>query len=101
MDTILGISKFILGSSVIASVIINWIKVYIKDVISPRWGDAGIQIFILCISAIIAGIGYSWELLPSTITSAVLGIFAGTTVIYTVIVKAIYRNIIKNEKEKK
>ena len=100
MENINSIIAFIGGSSVVASLLIQWLKGYIKKVIIPRWGDVGVLAILLVISGIISGISYAWQWIPMNITLAIVAIFTGAIVIYQVLYKAIIQKLILNRLDK-
>jgi len=88
---------FILSSSVTAFILVNLLKKFIKKFISPRWGDFGVQLFLLAVALTLSLFGYVWGKLPADITGAIAGIFAGAMVIYQVLYKAIFKKVISGK----
>ena len=93
----MDISLFIGGSSIIAVVLIGLLKKWIKDSISPRWGDLGVQVVLLAISFALAGIGILINLLPPESLSVIGAIFGSATVIYQVLIKSVVKKAILNK----
>lgn len=90
-------TAYLLGSSVVAFIVIGLIKEWIKKFIGPRFGDLGIQVSLLLTAIVLSAIGYGWQWLPSDITVAIGIIFSGATALYYVLYKAIYQKAIKKK----
>ncbi len=91
------IGVFIGGSSVIAVALIGLLKNWIKNSISPRWGDLGVQAVLLAISFALAGIGILINMIPSEGLAVIGAIFGSATVIYQVLIKSIVKKAILNK----
>ncbi len=90
-------ATFLLGSTVVAGILINIVKKWIKEIIGPRFGDLGVQIFLLIVAISFSLFGYAWQLLPVDITAAVGVIFAGAMVLYQVFYKAVYQKAFRGK----
>ena len=96
----MDIVTFLGGSSVVAFLLIGYLKKYIKKFILPRFGDLGVCLILLLISFILASLGYVYEILPSDLTLIIGQIFAGAILIYQVLYKAIYRKALLGKLDK-
>jgi hypothetical protein len=77
--------------------LIGIIKKWIKESISPRFGDLGVQLVLLSISIILAGAGIAVNLLPPEVLKMIGTIFSAAIVIYQVLYKAIFEKAILNK----
>ena len=92
-----SIATFLAGSSIVAVIIIQLLKKFIKETIEPRWGDLGIQIVLFVVAVIIALVGFWIKLIPGEIIKVGSQIFAGAIVIYQVLGKAIIQKAVRNK----
>lgn len=82
------------GSSIVAAIIVQLIKGFIKKVIAPRFGDLGVQVVLFIIALIIAGLGLWVKVLPENVLLTAGQIFAGAMLIYQILWKAIINEMI-------
>jgi len=94
METIL---LYIGGTSVVAVFLLNLLKKWIKDVVSPRWGDLGVQAALLAISFALAGIGKAMDLLPPEGLKLIGAIYTGAILIYQILIKSVYQKLLLNQ----
>lgn len=91
-----NILVFITGGSIVASVLIGFLKNWIKSFIEPRWGALGIQATLLVIAFLLAlGVSLWQNYVTAEVGKLIIGIFLGATALYEVIWKAIYQKAIK------
>lgn len=93
----IDVVNFIIGSSIVATILIGLIKKFIKESVEPRFSDLVVQIILLAISAIIAFIGYLINFIPKGIWSVAEVTFGVAIVIYQVLYKAIWNKAILNK----
>ena len=86
---------FLTGSSVLAFLLIQYLKRYIQNVIGPKYGDLGINAFLLLVSMILAIIGSVANLIPAEFLAPIAVTFMGANAIYAVLYKALYVKAIK------
>ena len=89
------ILTFLAGSSVLAFLLIQYLKRYIQDVIGPKYGDLGVQTFLLLVSMVLAIIGSVANLIPAEFLVPIAVTFMGANAIYAVLYKALYVKAIK------
>jgi len=101
MENLNSIVGFIAGGSLIATLIVGVTKNWIKNTIMPRWGDLGIQAFLLIVATVISLAVYLWQkFVPGDIAVIVVGIAAGSNFIYQALYKAIYQKLIQGTLDK-
>lgn len=93
------IITFLAGGSVLAFLIIQYLKRYIQNVIGPKYGDLGVQTFLLLVSMALAIIGSIANLIPAQFLAPIAGTFMGANAIYAVLYKALYVKAIKGRIE--
>ncbi len=89
-----NIIVFVGGSSIIAVILIAFLKKWIKNNILPRWGDLGVQLVLLAVALILAIVGYYSTNIPTQILETTGKIFTGAMVIYQVLIKAVIQKAI-------
>jgi hypothetical protein len=86
---------FLLGSSVVAVLIVKLLKDLLGKV-EGRWGALVSQLTLLVVAFGVAGAGVLFQKLPPEIIETTLLVFASAMTIYEVFWKAIYEKVIKN-----
>ena len=91
------------GSSVAVALLMGWLKKFVKDVVSPRFGDLGVLFVLYAISLIIAVAGLLLKVLPADWVKVGSEIAVGALAIYQILWKAVVNKAIlgrldKNEK---
>lgn len=92
METLLQL----LTSGVVVSVVVGLLKEFVKAFISPRFGDIGVQAFVLLVSFAVAGLGVAFNLLPPQVIKTTILVFTSALSVYETFYKAIYSKAIKN-----
>ena len=91
-----NIITFIAGGSIVASVLIGFLKNWIKSFVEPRWGALGIQATLLVIAFLIAlGVSLWQNYVTAEVGKLIIGIFLGAIGLYEVFWKALYQEAIK------
>jgi len=88
------------GSMVVAFILVEILKGWIKNFISPRFGDLAVLLFLLIVSVILSLVGYAWGKLPADIIKPVATIFSGAIVIYQALYKAIFQKTLFGKLDK-
>lgn len=91
---------FISGGSLIATILINLFKKWIKTNIEPRWGDLGTQVALLAVSVGLVAVGSLINLLPADFLKAAGGIFIGSGAIYQILWKSIIQKSVLGKFDK-
>jgi hypothetical protein len=98
MGNLTEVSLFIAGGSVVATLLVGLVKSFIAKKLAPKYGDLGIQVFLLLLAAVIAALAYLWQrFIPADIAAIILGIMSGANFIYQVLYKALYQKAISNQ----
>ena len=97
MEDFTQLLAFVSGGSVVAAILTGLLKKWIKDTILPRYGDSGVLAVLLIISFLIAAGFFGFKFLPKDIILTATMIFSGSIAVYQVLVKAIYRKLIKGK----
>jgi hypothetical protein len=95
--------SFLLGGSVLATLVVGSLKNFLKEKINDRYGSLAVLVVLFLVSLVIAGLGYTWELLPVNITYAIGIIFTSAITVFQVFYKALYQEALlgKVDKSKK
>jgi len=92
-----AISAFIVGGSILASFLTKALASFLAS-IKAKYGDLVSQFLLLVISFALAGVAIGFGLLPAKIVEMTAVIFGGAIVLYDVLYKAVYQQLIKGEK---
>jgi len=88
------------SGSVVASVLIAWLKKFIKEKVKPRYGDLGIVIFLSIISIVVA-LGYwNWQFIPKEVLTTAAIVAGWAMLIYQALWKAIIQKAILGKLDK-
>lgn len=88
---------FIAGGSIVAYILIELIKGFIKKYIAPRFGDLGVNIALFIISLLFALFYWGGQFIPKEILSTAGLIFSGAITIYQVLFKSVWNKAIMGE----
>lgn len=91
------IITFIGGSSIVAFLLLEYIKRFIKDYVAPRFSDLTVLLVLLLISLLLAFAGEVMNWLPTGLFQAAQGIFVSAIVIYQVLYKAVFQKVIRDK----
>ena len=95
--TIIDIVTFIGGGSIVAAILVAWLKKYIKEKIEPRFGDLGIMILLGIISLVMALGYYGWQFIPKEVLTTMTMIMGWAVLIYQALWKAVVQKAIRNK----
>ena len=88
---VIDIISWIGGGSVVASILIAWLKKYIKEYIEPRFGDLGIVILLGIISILFSLAYWGWQFIPTEILVTASIIAGWAMLIYQALWKALFQ----------
>lgn len=92
-----NIVLFLSGSSVVAALLIGWLKRYIKEYVVSRFGDLGIVILLGLISFLLALGCWGWQFIPAEVLTSMGIIFGGAVLIFQVLWKAVIQKAIRGK----
>jgi hypothetical protein len=87
MDIVL----FLGGSSIVAFLLISWIKQLIEDKVAPRFKGITVLIILLAISALLSTLGYAVNWIPASTWEVIRNIGVSAILIYSILYKAIFK----------
>ena len=90
---------FLGGGSVVAFLLMEFIKKFIKQYIEPRWGDLGIQVVLFLIALLMAFGYWGFQFIPKEVLTTAGMIFSGAMIVYQVLYKSIINGVIRNKVE--
>lgn len=82
---------FLVGGSVLATLIVGSLKNFIENNVEERYGRLAVLGVLFLVSLVIAGIGYAWNWLPTNITYTIGIIFGSAITIVQLFWKALYQ----------
>jgi hypothetical protein len=97
MDIIMILIGFIGGGSLLASVIIGWIKQFIKEAEDKRLTDLTILSILFVVCLVISAGAFFTGMIPDQILGYATAIFGGAITMFEVFYKAIYKKAILGE----
>jgi hypothetical protein len=88
----------LVGSSAFATLFVQLVKKYVKEIVEPRFGTLGVQAVLVAVALLLAVLGRIVQLLPANVIETAGAIFAMSLVIYEVLVKGLVNDAIRNVK---